>query len=355
MLTGCGQQRPPDTLVKNAINKVALDKYGAGPEVTFKESNYYTKKVDGEVWQFYRYTVMVGSLRRIITFSRSGCAEIDVNMKVVKRGNDWDYVIDKVQETERSKSFPKIFSGLDTVSTAIMHGLYDAEGDQLDQALLAYAREKASMGGVLDTSEIADIECLIIDLAERCVDGNFAEERRQELIDQIQFLKTSTNPAAKGRREDLERELQSLTPEKMQQIAATAKARLQKLKHTLPYDERQLTATMGTNDKWAKPLTGESVITLVASAPVSVTVTSKTDKTILFRGMIPCGNQRDIPRRGEINIDAAPYQSLVFEIDGKPQDMPNSSTDIHAMTVAYCCTEVPYRNPTVTYCSTAVS
>jgi hypothetical protein len=49
---------------------------------------------------------------------------------------------------------------------------------------------------------------------------------------------------------------------------------------------------------------------------VSVTVTTKADNTILYKGTIPRGDRREIPRRGALRVVADPYQSLAFEIGG---------------------------------------
>ena len=81
---------------------------------------------------------------------------------------------------------------------------------------------------------------------------------------------------------------------------------------------------------WAKPLTGEAVLSLVASSAVSVTVTTKADGTILYKGTIPRGDRRDVPRRGELRVVADPYQNLIFEIGGKPYNMPAGAADIRA-------------------------
>jgi transcriptional regulator with XRE-family HTH domain len=90
------------------------------------------------------------------------------------------------------------------------------------------------------------------------------------------------------------------------------------------------TAASSTEPNWVKPLTGEPVLSLVASSPVSVTVTSKADNAILYKGTIPRGDRRDVPRRGELHVVADPYQNLVFEIGGKPYNMPANAADIRA-------------------------
>jgi len=90
------------------------------------------------------------------------------------------------------------------------------------------------------------------------------------------------------------------------------------------------TVASSTEPTWAKPLPGEPVLSLVASSSVSVTVTAKADGTILYKGTIPRGDRRDVPRRGELRVVADPYQSLVFEIGGKPYNMPAGAADIRA-------------------------
>jgi transcriptional regulator with XRE-family HTH domain len=90
------------------------------------------------------------------------------------------------------------------------------------------------------------------------------------------------------------------------------------------------TTTSSADAIWVKPLTGEPVLSLKASAPVTVTVTLKNDRTILYQGTIPRGDRRDIPRRGALYVTADPYQNLVFEIGGTPYNMPGAAADIRA-------------------------
>lgn len=81
---------------------------------------------------------------------------------------------------------------------------------------------------------------------------------------------------------------------------------------------------------WTRPLTGEPVLTLVATNTVSVIVTTKTDNSILYKGTIPRGDRRDVPRRGALRVEADPFQNLVFEIAGRPYNMPAKAADIMA-------------------------
>lgn len=90
------------------------------------------------------------------------------------------------------------------------------------------------------------------------------------------------------------------------------------------------TASSSTDAIWVKPLAGEPILSLRASAPVTVTVTTKNDRTTLYQGTIPRGDRRDIPRRGALYVTADPYQNLVFEIGGTPYNMPGAAADIRA-------------------------
>jgi len=90
------------------------------------------------------------------------------------------------------------------------------------------------------------------------------------------------------------------------------------------------TTASSSESNWARPEVGEPILSLVASNPVSVTVTMKANNTILYKGTIPRGDRRDVPRRGELHVVADPFQNLVFEIGGKPYNMPASAADIRA-------------------------
>jgi len=91
------------------------------------------------------------------------------------------------------------------------------------------------------------------------------------------------------------------------------------------------TAASSAESAWVRPQIGEPVLSLVANnSPVSVTVTMKADNTILYKGTIPRGDRRDVPRRGELRVVADPYQNLIFEIGGKPYNMPANAADIRA-------------------------
>jgi len=90
------------------------------------------------------------------------------------------------------------------------------------------------------------------------------------------------------------------------------------------------TAASSTDAIWVRPLSGEPILSLVASSPVSVTVTTKSEGTTLYQGTIPRGDRREVPRRGELRVVAEPYQSLVFEIGGTPYKMPARAADIRS-------------------------
>jgi transcriptional regulator with XRE-family HTH domain len=97
---------------------------------------------------------------------------------------------------------------------------------------------------------------------------------------------------------------------------------------------KQTTTTVAGNAStdavWVKPLAGEPVLSLKAIGPVSVTVTTKNDRTTLYQGTIPRGDRRDIPRRGALYVTADPYQNLTFEISGSTYNMPGGAADIRA-------------------------
>jgi len=90
------------------------------------------------------------------------------------------------------------------------------------------------------------------------------------------------------------------------------------------------TAASSTDAIWVKPLAGEPILPLVANGPVSVTVTIKADNTILYKGTIPRGDRREVPRRGELKIVSDPYQNLTVEINGKLWPMQGRDSEIRA-------------------------
>lgn len=89
-------------------------------------------------------------------------------------------------------------------------------------------------------------------------------------------------------------------------------------------------ATSSTDAIWVKPLAGEPILPLVANGPVSVTVTTKGDNTVLYKGTIPRGDRREVPRRGELKIVSEPYQNLTVEINGKLWPMQGRDSEIRA-------------------------
>jgi cytoskeleton protein RodZ len=91
------------------------------------------------------------------------------------------------------------------------------------------------------------------------------------------------------------------------------------------------TTTASSSDAiWVRPLAGEPILPLVANGPVSVTVTIKADNTILYKGTIPRGDRREVPRRGELKIVSDPYQNLTVEINGKLWPMQGRDSEIRA-------------------------
>lgn len=86
-----------------------------------------------------------------------------------------------------------------------------------------------------------------------------------------------------------------------------------------------------TNDSvWVKALAGEPVVTLIANAPVNVTVKSRADGSVLYQGTVIQGSSRAVPRRGALLVTAEPYQNLQFEIMGKRYPMPDRPAEIAA-------------------------
>lgn len=79
---------------------------------------------------------------------------------------------------------------------------------------------------------------------------------------------------------------------------------------------------------WVKALSAEPVMTLIATAPVNVTVKSTTDGSTLYQGVINPGSPRSVPRRGALSVTAEPHQNLLFEFEagGKRWPMPNQRT-----------------------------
>jgi cytoskeleton protein RodZ len=72
---------------------------------------------------------------------------------------------------------------------------------------------------------------------------------------------------------------------------------------------------------WLKPTEGEAYFTLVAKGTVNVTVTSVRDNSTLYKGTIPLGDTRAIPRRGHARVTATPAQALEFNFGGTAYPM----------------------------------
>jgi transcriptional regulator with XRE-family HTH domain len=80
------------------------------------------------------------------------------------------------------------------------------------------------------------------------------------------------------------------------------------------------------NEIWIKPTEGEAYYTLVAKGTVSVTITSMRDGNMLYKGTIPLGDTRAIPRRGHARVAASPAQNLVFNFGGTSYPMDASGS-----------------------------
>jgi cytoskeleton protein RodZ len=71
-----------------------------------------------------------------------------------------------------------------------------------------------------------------------------------------------------------------------------------------------------------EPVAGEPTITLFASAPASVTVTQVADGKVLLRIRLAAGEQRTIPHRGQLQIEANPPEAVQLEIAKRRHPMP---------------------------------
>lgn len=76
-----------------------------------------------------------------------------------------------------------------------------------------------------------------------------------------------------------------------------------------------------------EPLAGEPTITVFASAPAAVTVTQvadaqATDGQVLLRVRLATGEQRTIPHRGQLRIEANPPEAVQLEIAKRRHPMP---------------------------------
>ena len=90
------------------------------------------------------------------------------------------------------------------------------------------------------------------------------------------------------------------------------------------------TAASSTDAVWVRPVAGEPILPLVASGNVTVTVTTKSDGTILYKGTIPRGDRREVPRRGALKIVSDPYQNLTVEINGRLWPMKDHDSEVSA-------------------------
>jgi transcriptional regulator with XRE-family HTH domain len=71
-----------------------------------------------------------------------------------------------------------------------------------------------------------------------------------------------------------------------------------------------------------EPVAGEPTITLFASAPAAVTVTQVSTSKILLRARLAAGEQRTIPHRGQLQIEANPPEAIQLEIAKRRHPMP---------------------------------
>ena len=71
-----------------------------------------------------------------------------------------------------------------------------------------------------------------------------------------------------------------------------------------------------------EPVAGEPTITLFASAPAAVTVTQVADGKVLLRIRLAAGEQRTIPHRGQLQIEANPPEAVQLEIAKRRHPMP---------------------------------
>jgi transcriptional regulator with XRE-family HTH domain len=71
-----------------------------------------------------------------------------------------------------------------------------------------------------------------------------------------------------------------------------------------------------------EPVAGEPTITLFASAPATVTVTQVADGKVLLRIRLAAGEQRTIPHRGQLQIEANPPEAVQLEIAKRRHPMP---------------------------------
>lgn len=71
-----------------------------------------------------------------------------------------------------------------------------------------------------------------------------------------------------------------------------------------------------------EPVAGEPTITLFASAPATVAVTQVADGKVLLRIRLAAGEQRTIPHRGQLQIEANPPEAVQLEIAKRRHPMP---------------------------------
>ncbi len=71
-----------------------------------------------------------------------------------------------------------------------------------------------------------------------------------------------------------------------------------------------------------EPVAGEPTLTIFASAPAAVTVTQVSEGKILLRTRLAAGEQKTIPHRGQLQIEANPPEAVQLEIAKRRHPMP---------------------------------
>lgn len=79
---------------------------------------------------------------------------------------------------------------------------------------------------------------------------------------------------------------------------------------------------------WVRPAAGERVLTLIAVDRVQVTVTQSNPRQILYQGILPRGDRRDVPYRGAMTIDTDLPENLRINVGGNTDyELRNPTTN----------------------------
>lgn len=70
-----------------------------------------------------------------------------------------------------------------------------------------------------------------------------------------------------------------------------------------------------SSDIWVRPQAGEQIVTIRAVDRVQVTVQAENG-TVLYQGLLPRGDQREIPRRGKLLVNSDPAKNLEVNTGG---------------------------------------